>query len=181
MDNFFYVNPYAKENIKQKPEKGKKDEDDDVVFDKKKGKIIVKNVTQTNVVRNKQPVVSQDKPVEEVKKVDKLLSKKRVHNVGKDRDEVDDDDYMGKKVKMGKRKIDDNKSDKVVSNRRGKNKETHMVKFSGDEYKNKAGKGDKLLQGKYEPFAYIQLNPKSTSKKGRKDAVDVFKNIMKTK
>ena len=78
------------------------------------------------------------------------------------------------KLKISKRKITNEKSQ--IDRRR--NRETHIVKFSGEEYKNKAGKGDKLITGKYEPFAYIQLNPKSTATRNRKDALDVFKSIM---
>ena len=59
-----------------------------------------------------------------------------------------------------------------------KSKESHFVKFTGDEYKNKSGKGDKIISGKYEPFAYIQLNPKTTSYKRRDDTVKLFQNIM---
>lgn len=54
----------------------------------------------------------------------------------------------------------------------------HIIKYSGEEYKSKRGKGDVLLKGKADPFAYIQLNPKTTSKKNRKDGLKTFKNMM---
>jgi hypothetical protein len=38
--------------------------------------------------------------------------------------------------------------------------EGHIMKFSGLDYKSKEGAGDELKKGKYEPFAYIQLNPR---------------------
>lgn len=59
------------------------------------------------------------------------------------------------------------------------NKHTgHIIKYSGEEYKSKRGKGDVLLKGKAEPFAYIQLNPKTTSRKNRKEGLKTFKNMM---
>ena len=70
------------------------------------------------------------------------------------------------------------------SNKPNQNKQqnkTHIVKFSGEEYQSRGGKGDKLLQGKYEPFAYIQLNPKAISKKTRKDNIEIFEKLMKKK
>ncbi len=96
----------------------------------------------------------------------KMLNKKRVKNVMRDGHvESDEDDY-----KKGRNK---NKFDKP--------KKSHVIKFSGEEYANKGGKGDKLIQGKYEPFAYIQLNPKAISKKKKKDNLEVFENLMKKK
>lgn len=98
----------------------------------------------------------------------KMLNKKRVKNVMRDtNDESDEDDYARKKPRSGA-KLE-------------KSKKTHVVKFSGEEYASKGGKGDKLLQGKYEPFAYIQLNPKAISKKKKKDNLEVFENLMKKK
>jgi hypothetical protein len=38
-------------------------------------------------------------------------------------------------------------------------------------------KGDKLIQGKYEPFAYIQLNPKTTSKRNRRRLLKCLKKL----
>lgn len=97
----------------------------------------------------------------------KMLNKKRVKNVMRDaRDESDEDDHNRKKQRNAK-------FDKL--------KKTHVVKFSGEEYASKTGKGDKLIQGKYEPFAYIQLNPKAISKNRRKDNLKVFENLMKKK
>ena len=98
----------------------------------------------------------------------KMLNKKRVKNVMRDAIvESDEENYSRKKPKMNA-KFD-------------KSKKTHVVKFSGEEYATKGAKGDKLLQGKYEPFAYIQLNPKAISKKKRKDNLEVFENLMKKK
>jgi ribosomal RNA-processing protein 12 len=58
------------------------------------------------------------------------------------------------------------------------NQSGHIIKYSGDEYKSKKGKGDILVKGKADPFAYIQLNPKTTSRKNRKDGLNTFKSIM---
>ena len=60
-----------------------------------------------------------------------------------------------------------------------KKEQTHYVKYSGDEYKNKKGKGDKLIKGQYEPFAYIQLNPKSLNAKGERENIKIFNKLMK--
>jgi hypothetical protein len=109
----------------------------------------------------------------------KLLNKKRVNNVLKDNDDVsDNDEDNGFMPKSAKRKITSGDHSGTKFDRRG-NKESHVVKFSGEEYKNKSGKGDKIISGKYEPFAYIQLNPKATSKKNRKNALEVFEKVMK--
>lgn len=35
----------------------------------------------------------------------------------------------------------------------------HIVKASGSEYSSKKGRGDVLKAGKFEPYAYIRLNP----------------------
>jgi len=105
-------------------------------------------------------------PNEETRANKKMLNKKRVKNVMRDgNDESDDEDNTRKRFK----------------NNANKPKNSHVVKFSGEEYKSKTGKGDKLLQGKYEPFAYIQLNPKGISRKSRKDNMQVFENLMKKK
>ena len=63
----------------------------------------------------------------------------------------------------------------------GETKKSHFVKFSGDEYKSSAGKGDVLLKGKLDPFAYIQLNPKSAIDKNNKSNIKVFEKIMRNK
>lgn len=100
----------------------------------------------------------------------KMLNKKRVKNVMRDgNDESDEEVNHKKKPRSNNSKFE-------------KPKKSHVVKFSGEEYAaNKGGKGDKLLQGKYEPFAYIQLNPKAISRKKRKDNLEVFENLMKKK
>merc|ERR1739848_169569 len=103
------------------------------------------------------------------KNADRLLAKKRTQNVQKDKDDDSDDD-----VKVSKRKTGNNES----SISRRKKKETHFVKFGGEEYSNTQAKGDKLIKGKYEPFAYIQLNPKTTSNRGRKEELKLFSKIM---
>ena len=59
--------------------------------------------------------------------------------------------------------------------------QSHSIKFSGSEYSGKYGKGDLLIKNKPEPFAYIQLNPKATSKKRRGQTVKVFEQVMNQK
>jgi hypothetical protein len=146
-----------------------------VFFNKKTGKLIVKdfNTGKDVVSKPKKPTTTQtefEKPLDMKEK--KLLNKKRVQNVRNDADNLSDDEDVlkGRSKKM---KMSDNTGQ---FSHRVKN--SHVVKFSGDEYKNKAGKGDKLLQGKYEPFAYIQLNPKTVSKRKRNDTLKIFSNIM---
>lgn len=162
-------------------------------YDKKKGKIIVKDLNERKV-KKQEPIVSKQ-PVTgdlsgDLKKLNeefispmernKLLKKKRMGNVLKDNDDFSDNegDFVTKGSSKRNNTSGDNTGNKF--NRRG-NKESHVLKFSGEEYQNKAGKGDKIIQGKYEPFAYIQLNPKATSKKNRREALDVFEKVMKKK
>jgi hypothetical protein len=152
-------------------------------------------VKDLNVYKNKKPErENKDKAVagaidfaSELKKLNedyatpisrnKLLNQKRVKNVLKDKDDASDDDGEDVSPKA-KRKITHGDHTGTKFDRRG-HKESHVIKFSGEEYKNKSAKGDKIISGKYEPFAYIQLNPKATSKKNRKNAVEVFEKVMK--
>ncbi len=171
------MNPYAGLNKDrhnaEKEEEGRPEKDNDVFFDKKKGKLVVKDhpVTlkdqkQIKKAAGKTNEIEFDTPMDRTK----FLKMKRVQNVGKDRFDDDDVDYDRKT----KRKTDQG-SETV---QRGKRRETHIVKFSGDEYKNKVGKGDKLVTGKYEPFSYIQLNPKTTSHKRRTETIKLFEGVM---
>jgi hypothetical protein len=156
--------------------KAEKEKDQDVFFDRKKNKLIIKDnpVTLKDSQGGKKTPKPENYLNNEVMSIDKnkFLKQKRVHNVARDKFD-DDDDEMDRRVK---RKISNSKEKVDV---RGKNKrEGHIVKFSGEEYKNKAGKGDKLVQGKYEPFAYIQLNPKTTSHKRRGETLKLFNGVM---
>jgi hypothetical protein len=165
LENFFYINPYAKEAQEGTKTKEKGEKDNDVVFDRRKGKIVVKDL---HVYKDKKNTDAADTG-------NNILGKKRlnVKNVTKDVDV--DDEYDEPVVK--KRRTDD--KEERVMHKKGKN--GHVVKFSGEEYKSKTAKGDKIIQGKYEPFAYIQLNPKTTAKRNRKEAVEMFKKVMKPK
>jgi len=100
----------------------------------------------------------------------------------KERRMVNENDIINENVK-GKRKRSEDDSDEELTIKKQKisNKNTggHIIKYSGEEYKSKHGKGDILIKGKAEPFAYIQLNTKTTSKKYRKEGLKTFKNIMK--
>jgi len=149
------------------------DDEDDVFFNYKTNKIEVKDLEDESKLSKKPKIF--ETPIsnklgllqKEETPNKKMLNKKRVKNVMRDaNEESDEDDYAKSRNK-------NNKFDKP--------KKTHVIKFSGEEYANKGGKGDKLLQGKYEPFAYIQLNPKAISKKKRKDNLEVFENLMKKK
>jgi ribosomal RNA-processing protein 12 len=57
-------------------------------------------------------------------------------------------------------------------------KDGHVVKYSGSAYKSGKGQGDTLKAGKYEPFAYIQLNPKMLNKRNKAKAVKSFEGIV---
>ena len=54
----------------------------------------------------------------------------------------------------------------------------HIVKYSGSAYKSAKGEGDTLRAGKYEPFAYIQLNPKMLNKRNKAKAIKSFENVV---
>jgi len=52
------------------------------------------------------------------------------------------------------------------------------VKYSGSAYKSGKGEGDTLKAGKYEPFAYIQLNPKMLNKRNKTKAIKSFEGVV---
>lgn len=54
----------------------------------------------------------------------------------------------------------------------------HIVKFSASAYKSQKGQGDTLKAGKYEPFAYIQLNPKMLNKRNKTKAIKSFEGVV---
>ena len=74
----------------------------------------------------------------------------------------------------------ENRKNMINKFNRNKNKNSHFIKFSGDEYKS-SGKGDKLVKGKYEPFAYLQLNPKAAIKNDDRSNITMFNKIMNNK
>ena len=93
------------------------------------------------------------------------------------KDDSDDDEN----TKNNRRKKISEKEYKKIStaiDSHGK-KTSHYVKYSGEEYKSKKGKGDKTIHGKYEPFAYIQLNPKSLNSKGERENAKIWSDLMK--
>lgn len=88
------------------------------------------------------------------------------------------DDKKDKMTKKRPREFSE-ENDEINVKKMKTNKQTgHIIKYSGEEYKSKKGKGDVLIKGKADPFAYIQLNPKTTSRKNRKEGLKTFKNIM---
>jgi hypothetical protein len=56
--------------------------------------------------------------------------------------------------------------------------EGHIVKYSASAYKSEKGHGDTLKAGKYEPFAYIQLNPKMLNKRNKTKAIKSFEGVV---
>ena len=122
---------------------------------------------------------------DELKKQE-IMKGKRNKNIMKDdlydlkKEESDDEDIENTKTK--KKKISDKEEKKIkiktMIDSHGK-KTSHYVKYSGEEYKSKKGKGDKIIHGKYEPFAYIQLNPKSLNNKGERENSKIWADLMK--
>ena len=178
LNNFFYVNPFASGNNtkydEQKINKDKKEEknnkkdekDKDVTYDTKQGKFIIKDLEkeiETSKLNKKRKRKEDEKAKEleyqnqELKK-QALLKGKKVANIMKDdildlnNDNSDDEEDM---------------------------KNNRRKKISEKEYKSKKGKGDKIIQGKYEPFAYIQLNPKSLNSKGERENAKIWSELMK--
>ena len=208
LNNFFYVNPFASGNNtkydeqlinKEKKENkddtnNKKDEKDkDVIYDTKKGKFIIKDLEREIEIaklnkKRKRQMRETDKNLEyqnaELKR-QALLKGKRNKNIMKEdmfdlKNDVSDDD--DENIKTKKKKITEKEEKKIkietMVDSHGK-KTSHYVKYSGDEYKSKKGKGDKIIHGKYEPFAYIQLNPKSLNNKGERENAKIWENLMK--
>lgn len=52
------------------------------------------------------------------------------------------------------------------------------MKYSASAYKSTKGAGDTLKAGKYEPFAYIQLNPKMLNKRNKTKAIKSFEGVV---
>lgn len=179
LNNFFYVNPYV---FKSKIDENKQlnnaiKKEKDVQFDSKKGKLIVKDIEkeieESKMLKKKRKDLTAPLEKDDIPNP-KLLKQKRVQNVIKDKDDIEDNDeenILNSRTK--KMKISDTKS-VIKPIHQG-----HYVKFSGDEYKNKKAKGDKLLLGKLDPFAYIQLNPKAIGKKGARENLKIFETLMK--
>ena len=206
LNNFFYINPFASGNNvkydeqqlnKEKKEnkndinKTKEEKDKDVIYDTKKGKFIIKDLEKEIEIaklnkKRKRQMKENDKNLEyqndELKK-QALLKGKKNKNIMKDdlldlkNDESEDDDTKTKKKKISEKEEKKIKIKTMVDSH-GK-KTSHYVKYSGDEYKSKKGKGDKIIHGKYEPFAYIQLNPKSLNNKGERENAKIWENLMK--
>ena len=209
LNNFFYINPFAsgnntkydeqqinkekKENKNDNKEKDK-DKDKDVIYDTKKGKFIIKDLEKEIEdaklkKKRKRQMLEKEKNLEyqndELKKQE-IMKGKRNKNIMKDdlydlkKEESDDEDIENTKTK--KKKISDKEEKKIkiktTVDSHGK-KTSHYVKYSGEEYKSKKGKGDKIIHGKYEPFAYIQLNPKSLNNKGERENSKIWADLMK--
>ena len=208
LNNFFYVNPFAsgnnmkydeqKINKEQKEEKNKKEEKEkDVIYDTKQGKFIIKDlekeieISKLNKKRKRKAKEEKEKELEyQNKELEKQASMKgkKNKNIMKDdlydlkKDNYSDEDEK-ENMKKTRKKISEKEYVKINTpqtavDTHGK-KTSHYVKYSGEEYKSKKGKGDKIIQGKYDPFAYIQLNPKSLNSKGERENAKIWANLMK--
>ena len=120
---------------------------------------------------------------EELKKQE-IMKGKKIKNIMKEdlydlkKEESDEDENAKTKKKKISEKEEKKIKIKTMIDSHGK-KTSHYVKYSGEEYKSKKGKGDKIIQGKYEPFAYIQLNPKSLNNKGERENAKIWADLMK--
>ena len=202
LNNFFYVNPFAsgnnpkydeqKINKEKKENKNNKDKEkeDDVRYDAKKGKFIIKDLEKEIEIaklnkKRKRQMQEKEKNLEyqddELKK-QSLMKGKKVKNIMKedvlDLKKEESDDEANIRTKKKKISEKEEKIIKTIIDSHGK-KTSHYVKYSGEEYKSKKGKGDKIIHGKYEPFAYIQLNPKSLNNKGERENAKIWADLMK--
>ena len=107
----------------------------------------------------------------------KNIMKEDLYDLKKEESDDDEDKKTTKKKKISE-KEEKKINIKTMVDSHGK-KTSHYVKYSGVEYKSKKGKGDKMIQGKYEPFAYIQLNPKSLNNKGDRENSKIWADLMK--
>ena len=207
LNNFFYVNPFAtgnnqkydeqqinkeqKQKEKNKNKSKEKDKDKDVVYDTKKGKFIIKDlekeieISKLNKKRKRQMKEKEKNLEYQKEELEKqaAFKGKKVKNIMKEdlydlKKEESDDDEDKKTTKKKKISEKESKNIKTMVDSHGK-KTSHYVKYSGVEYKSKKGKGDKMIQGKYEPFAYIQLNPKSLNNKGDRENSKIWADLMK--
>ena len=204
LNNFFYVNPFATANYtkydeqqinkeNQKEKNDKKDNKDsnnkeDVFYDAKQGKFIIKDLEkeiEISKLNKKRKRMQNDEKLKEIEYQNNELLKqaktkgKKNKKQNDDLDDLDNDDLDEDKITTKKKKVSNKNSGiKTFVDNDGK-KTSHYVKYSGDEYKSKKGKGDKIIQGKYEPFAYIQLNPKSLNNKGERENNKIWSDIMK--
>ena len=205
LNNFFYINPFASGNNPKydeqqinKEKKGakennkEKEKEKDVIYDTKKGKFIIKDLEKEIEVaklnkKRKRQILEKEKNMEyqndELKKQE-IMKGKKIKNIMKEdlydlkKEESDDDENTRTKKKKLSEKEEKKIKIKTMIDSHGK-KTSHYVKYSGDEYKSKKAKGDKIIQGKYEPFAYIQLNPKSLNNKGERENAKIWENLMK--
>ena len=202
LNNFFYINPFAsgnnpkydeqKINKEKKENKSNKDKEkeDDVRYDAKKGKFIIKDLEKEIEIaklnkKRKRQMQEKEKNLEyqddELKK-QSLMKGKKVKNIMKedvfDLKKEESDDEANIRTKKKKISEKEEKIIKTIIDSHGK-KTSHYVKYSGEEYKSKKGKGDKIIHGKYEPFAYIQLNPKSLNNKGERENAKIWADLMK--
>ena len=164
---------------------------EDVIYDTKKGKFIIKDLekeietAKLNKKRKRQRLEKEknlEYQNEEIKKQE--IMKGKVKNIMKEdlydlkKEESDEDENAKTKKKKISEKEEKKIKIKTMIDSHGK-KTSHYVKYSGDEYRSKKAKGDKIIQGKYEPFAYIQLNPKSLNNKGERENAKIWENLMK--
>lgn len=107
-----------------------------------------------------------DNVSEESSDTDEENMKKKMRNATKRQKTSDQGNFKSKdqqsKKRFAKKKEDDG----------------HFVKYSANAYKSAKGEGDTLKAGKYEPFAYIQLNPKMLNKRYKTKAVQSFEGIV---
>lgn len=83
------------------------------------------------------------------------------------------------KTSLGGFKNSKKATDSNLKKKRGRaDDDGHITKYSGSAYQSSKGHGDVLKKGKYEPFAYIQLNPKMLNKRNKQKAVQSFEGVI---
>ena len=200
------MNPFAsgnnvkydeqKINKDKNQEKSKKEEKEkDITYDAKQGKFIIKDLEkeiEISKLNKKRKRKEKEEKEKELEYQDKELEKQAAMKGKKVKNIMKDDLYDLKKEDSDEDEVNMKKKRKKISEKEYKNistpqtgvdshgkKTSHYVKYSGEEYKSKKGKGDKIIQGKYEPFAYIQLNPKSLNSKGERENAKIWAYLMK--
>ena len=185
LNNFFYINPFVNVNKNNNNKSNINEKNKDVVYDISKGKFIIKDLEKEIELKKlekkkkKKLDLGNEVNLQEEKKI-KYLKKKRVQNVLKDNNELDEIKDEEEEINKKNKKIKINEKESIkLNNIKNKKQQTHYVKYSGEEYRNKKGKGDKLIKGQFEPFAYIQLNPKSLNYKGERENLKIFNKLMR--
>lgn len=161
------------------------EEDQDIIMIKETGKFVIKDLEEEEKEKKLAKLNKKRTRLE----AEIQSSESESEESDEDIDDTKDTGTLKDKIKNLKKK--QNKpgnaigKDKVSSSNflKSKRQKTtdeggHIVKYSGSAYKSNKGEGDTLKAGKYEPFAYIQLNPKMLNKRNKAKAVKTFEGVV---